>query len=37
MREMLFILTLITAVIYWIMNPDQVDGAVNWVMRLFNR
>ena len=37
MREMLFILALIMAVIYWMMNPDQVDSAVNWVMRLFNR
>jgi hypothetical protein len=37
MREMRFILALIMAVIFWMMNPDEVDSAVNWVMRLLNR
>ena len=32
MRDLLFILMLVVAVIYWMLNPDQVDSAINWVV-----
>jgi hypothetical protein len=37
MRDLLFILLLVFAVIYWMLNPDQVDAAVNWVVSLVHR
>jgi hypothetical protein len=30
MRELLFVLVLVVAVVYWFMYPAQVDSAVDW-------
>jgi hypothetical protein len=30
MRELLFVLVLVVAVVYWILHPDQVQSAVGW-------
>lgn len=30
MREVIFVLILVAAVVYWIMHPDQIQSAVDW-------
>jgi hypothetical protein len=37
MRELLFILILVFAAVYWILNPAQIDTAANWAIGLFHR
>jgi len=37
MRDLIFILMLVFAVIYWMLNPGQVDSAINWMVSLVHR